>query len=322
MRTSQLLNILGLSAVTIFSGACAPVEDIDESGELSEAVLSSPSHYVRVRKDQRRCVSPLCGGFWVSRVNYTSMRCADGTVARECYVADLDTTALGLSEAANTRFGERLMNGYAITRGRIISRTFGSFGNLGAFIAQEGFDAVVDTAPTSNTVYLAHGPRRICVRAPCLSWDADKLNGTSSSAISSLPFARVADITAAQVSRAQMQLDSAQGVVVAGTLRETPGGGRELMPSQVYLRVSPGVSDATYCDDASQCVVATRGREVNSASDCYCALCPSTPLNVSTSDRYDRLYTRYCAAFRMTCPVARCIVPPTPVCVRHTCRVP
>jgi len=55
---------------------------------------ATPS-YVTLRRDLRRCASPLCGGFFVDAVNQDSLRCADGSRSAECYVADLELSALG-----------------------------------------------------------------------------------------------------------------------------------------------------------------------------------------------------------------------------------
>ena len=44
---------------------------------------ASPSadSYLRLQRDVRRCAAPLCGGFFVSRVNRLSTVCADGSRA-------------------------------------------------------------------------------------------------------------------------------------------------------------------------------------------------------------------------------------------------
>jgi hypothetical protein len=45
--------------------------------------------YYTIRRDLRRCISPLCGGWFISRVNKKQTRCADGSRANECYVAEI-----------------------------------------------------------------------------------------------------------------------------------------------------------------------------------------------------------------------------------------
>src|SRR6187397_3172725 len=47
-------------------------------------------HWFTVAPDPRLCPSPLCGGYWISRVNQPFTVCANGTRAATCYVSDLD----------------------------------------------------------------------------------------------------------------------------------------------------------------------------------------------------------------------------------------
>lgn len=318
---ARAAGILVLTSIA----SCAPVDDADPTESGVDEVRAAGSQYVRLRHDLRRCVSPICGGYWVSRVNQPTTRCADGTWQRECYVADADWTALGLDEARLGEFVSRAASGAAVVRARIVATAFGTFGNLGRLVALEGFEAATDAAP-SGTFYLAHGPTRVCVRAPCFSWDADKLNGITTAQISDLRFSAVAGMPNATLDLAREQLASAEGVIAAGRIesyavRGTTSTGRALVPSQVYVRVSPGVSDARFCNTSDECTVAFRGRDVTSRDDCYCALCPTTLLNTSTAALYESHYNRYCSTFRTTCPVARCVAPPAVGCVNHACSI-
>ncbi len=314
----------GIIALTSIA-SCAPVDDADPTESVTDEVRVVSSQYVKLRRDMRRCVSPLCGGYWASRVNQPTTRCADGTWQRECYVAEADWTALGLEDARLDEFVSRAASGAAVVRARIDATAYGTFGNLGKLIALEGFEAATDAAPT-GTFYLAHGPTRVCVRAPCFSWDADKLNGTTTAQISDLRFSAVTGIPRDTLDLARTQLASAEGVIVAGRLetysvRGTTTTGRALVPSQVYVRVSPGVSDARFCNTSDECTMAMHGRDVTSRDECYCALCPTTLLNTSTAALYESRYSRYCASFRRTCPVARCAAPPAVGCVNHACSI-
>lgn len=324
MRTQHSLSrLLSLASLLLAATqvSCAAVDDVDPTDDGADEVRTTGSQYLRLRRDTRRCVSPLCGGYWASRVNQPTTRCADGAWQAECYVAGADFTALGLDATALDTFLGAALSGRAVVRARIEAKTFGTFGSMGQLVALEGFQAATEAAATGS-FQLAHGPARTCVRAPCFRWDADKLNGVTTTPVSEVRLDRVAGITGASLRAARAQLDAAEGVVVAGRFEATAGGGRALVASQVFLRVSPGVADTAYCNVDDECTVVTRGRDVTSRDDCYCALCPSTVLNTATAARYDRNYSRYCtAAFRATCPVARCIRPPTVACVNHACAV-
>lgn len=45
--------------------------------------------YFTARPDYRKCVAPLCGGYFVKAVNKKLTSCADGTRQPECYVASI-----------------------------------------------------------------------------------------------------------------------------------------------------------------------------------------------------------------------------------------
>jgi len=58
--------------------------------EVPETVGTDNSNFYSVRPDYRRCVSPLCGGYFVKRVNQSRTRCVNGRLMSECYVAEID----------------------------------------------------------------------------------------------------------------------------------------------------------------------------------------------------------------------------------------
>src|SRR5687767_32432 len=61
-----------------------------ETNSLAPRLLAASGDYFLVRQDRRRCISPLCGGYFVKRVNQSWTPCADGRRMRECYVAEID----------------------------------------------------------------------------------------------------------------------------------------------------------------------------------------------------------------------------------------
>src|SRR5262245_13589106 len=79
------------------------------------------STFYTVRPDVRRCASPLCGGYFVKRVNQALTRCANGRWSRECYVAEIVWN--GSTQVEPRR---------ALLRGNIIAKRFAPFGNLGS----------------------------------------------------------------------------------------------------------------------------------------------------------------------------------------------
>ncbi|MBD2249122.1 DUF6748 domain-containing protein, partial [Nostoc sp. FACHB-888] len=46
--------------------------------------------YYTVRRDFRRCASPICGGYFIKQVNLKATPCLDGVFRSECYVSAID----------------------------------------------------------------------------------------------------------------------------------------------------------------------------------------------------------------------------------------
>jgi hypothetical protein len=108
------------------------------TGTSSSSALLADQAYFAIRADGRLCPSPTCGGFWVSELNQSETHCADGTVAAPttgCYVAEINSDTQGLAERTRQL-------GTAIGKGKILPKTFASFGNLGQLSISEGWQPV------------------------------------------------------------------------------------------------------------------------------------------------------------------------------------
>ncbi len=317
MRLTHTLS-LSLLGLALAAPGCAPVDDPSAEESAADEVRLGGGVFVQVRRDFRRCVSPLCGGWWVKRVNYNTTRCADGTYAAECYVADIDWRGLGLTERSLPPFQDHVAGGRAILRARIERRDYGAMGTFGELVAQEGWQAMTDAAPT-GPFYRVQGPDRVCVRAPCFAYDRERLNSTQTARLSGVELSRVAGIEAADVAKGYDYLGQPVGILAAGITRAGADGGLTLTASQFYLRVSEGVSDARYCRADADCTMTVYRDDIASREDCYCRFCPTAAVNTSTARTRERAWERYCRATVATCPVPRCIVPPTPRCVANAC---
>src|SRR3954471_7619383 len=87
--------------------------------------VSSTSSFYTIRRDLRRCASPMCGGYFIKLVNQPRTRCANGRSMSECYVASIEWN--GQPEA--DRDG-------ALVRGTLVPRGNHS-GNFGFLRARE-----------------------------------------------------------------------------------------------------------------------------------------------------------------------------------------
>src|SRR5512147_1590362 len=124
---------LALTAILMLGAACAslgasrePAEAPDEALEDGRGnAVSAASTYCSARRDMRRCMAPLCGGWWVKRVNRSTTRCSDGVNRGECYVFEIDASGLAVGDEEQ---GEVAGNAAAhLFRGSLEQSRKGSF---------------------------------------------------------------------------------------------------------------------------------------------------------------------------------------------------
>jgi hypothetical protein len=194
--------------------------------------LASTSAFYSVRQDLRRCVSPICGGFFVKRVNLPLTRCANGLYLAECYVAEIDWNGQ-----------PQVDDGKALLRGTVIAKTYDRFGNLGVLRVTEAWQAVSDSKP-SGAFYRVRDRGLRCITFPCPTHHEAKLNTTVSQNIAGVDLSA---FSGADVSRT---ITGPDGVIAAGDHVKVkgPGGAMlELKAAQVYLRLGNGTSGMKPC---------------------------------------------------------------------------
>jgi hypothetical protein len=179
-----------------------------------------------VQHDPRLCPSPLCGGYWVALANGVRTRCGNGQQAARCYVAstvdrtgrpttsDIPEGALvrGAIELGQT-FGDRVLD-------RL--RVWAVYAPAGNAAVSGGYYRVVD-----------NGIR--CIRAPCFSYRAGQVNGSSRVTTSEVDL-QASGATAADTARARAALDSKDGLYSRGRFATTSDGGRVFRALRLYLR--------------------------------------------------------------------------------------
>ncbi len=134
--------------------------------------------YYTFRPDLRKCLSPLCGGFFVKAVNQALTRCADGSRQAECYVASFyNRKNFDISSAA-------------LVQGAIKPKIYGEFGNLGVFAVKAAFSSATDAVGTGLFVGLENNGI-VCVTTPCFSADQYVLNKSKIRAISGIDLEKV-----------------------------------------------------------------------------------------------------------------------------------
>lgn len=246
MRT-RLFALAGVFAVAALSACAAdtsaPVDGADEdvAGESQEALAASGNtgYFVVTRHDNRRCVSPLCGGVFVKRVNSATTRCADGTMQAECYVGGYDFAPTGLDTNERADFQSSFESGFALVRATMRATTFNSV-KLGKLRVTEAWKGAGEVATTGTFFRVADNGIR-CVRAPCPSTTAYTLNTSDQHNIINVGLDSV-PATPSELSSAQAALGTSQGVLVSGGLAlpkclPTANCGPFVTAEEFYLRV-------------------------------------------------------------------------------------
>jgi hypothetical protein len=219
------------------------------------------TYFQVTRHDTRRCVSPLCGGVFVKRVNQPKTKCGDGTWQKECYVGGFDLAALGLPEEQAIDLTNAAGASQVVLRGAIVTDFYsGDFATVPAFRATEAWRAQTEAAP-SGIFFRTVDTGIQCIVAPCKSIEGTRLNRNAD------PIAMYAglDFKATGADDAQHEAATAalheDGIIVAAKVGKVtgPGGTAETLNAKTaYLRVvSTGPSGANCGGRAGACALET-----------------------------------------------------------------
>lgn len=240
----SILSCLGLSGCAAEPGA--PDEDTVETSitEADEALTRGPSnngYFIVTRRDMRRCMAPICGGFFVKRVNDTKTTCADGTRQAECYVADIQFTGLGLSEQEEQNFRAAFESGKALIKSRMFGFKFQS-SRFGRLKASEGWLGATGSTP-EGTFYRAADNGIRCITTPCPTTTAYGLNSAEDHNVLRVNLdSTELPAEPATLERAANLIGTKEGILFAGGIalpKCIPGSncGPFATASEFYLRV-------------------------------------------------------------------------------------
>jgi hypothetical protein len=244
MRSSFFL---GLSLLSL-AACAAPTSDEQDDSSAEEVVKAGAEGWFQLRPDLRRCVSPMCGGAFVSLVNETKTACIDGSKDESCYAAEVDTSALKLPDdvAAQIRGG----GDGVVVKAKLASKKYGNFGSLGVLKVSEAYLAPKTSEPapenkdaaaryaTPEKFYFVHQERIMCFRAPCPQIFEEKtLNAKTVRNVGGLNL----DKAAGSDEEKQLVLDASfDGILVFG--RNGIGKDNALYGSRVFVKASPALA--------------------------------------------------------------------------------
>jgi hypothetical protein len=242
-KSAALWAAFALSLAAVDASNALTLAEDEQASSYEQAGAHLPRRvddtalgYYAVAPDPRLCPSPLCGGYWVARVNQPLTDCADGTRAQRCYVAELDLAATGLSPGQIARV--RSATGHLLLRGAIVAKTFPAFGNLGVLRGREAWIGHARVV-ASGTFYRARDTGIVCIAYPCPTVRIALLGQER-------PTQTIAGVdlrdVAADPADGYAQLNTPEGLVAAGDLVEVSGpagSSHELAASEYYLPVEP-----------------------------------------------------------------------------------
>jgi len=230
MRT--LFNVTTLSFVLVCANAaCSISDDTDEipnspiAAEASDSAAnitsSDANTYFEIVADLRKCASPVCGGWFLERLNNSSTQCHDGRYATSCYTPVLDWSQARLTEEQKAAMqaacneGALSGGGYAMVRGRF-ARTNSTTPrpDLGRFVITEVWLAE-NLAISSGTYVKVTDNGLRCFAPPCASWTELKLNRTATADIADVDFTP-AGLSDDEVADSTQEMSGPYGLVVAG----------------------------------------------------------------------------------------------------------
>ena len=190
--------------------------------------LSSTSSFYVIRRDMRRCASPLCGGYFVRRVNQPVTRCANGKSQKECYVASIEWNGQPEVEAEK-----------ALLRASIIARG-DKRGKYGVLKVLESWKAAGSVGGDAGTFFRVRDRGVKCIAAPCPTHHEARLNDTKSQNIAGVELsgAKADEQTTGQAFEAMTGPD---GILISGThapVTGPAGSSQTLKADQFYLRES------------------------------------------------------------------------------------
>jgi len=226
--------------------ASASIDPAAPDGTATSATAAA-STYFSIRADPRRCAYPMCGGWFLSRVNSATTQCHDGRIATSCYTPVLDWTNSGLDDAQQAALNEASHHAagspgvYAIVVGQFArTNTTTPDPTLGRFVIREAWVSEGDGVSSGAFVKVQDNGRR-CFAAPCPNLTETTLNASQTTDISEVDWTP-SGLTEAQIEDCTQDMYGPDGLMIAGdryttTVNGTATQGRTV--TAAYQRLVP-----------------------------------------------------------------------------------
>jgi hypothetical protein len=232
------MNIRMLGAALVLTACSIETADDNLAAQSEDDIkASSESYFIVTHQDFRKCMSPMCGGWFVAAVNKKTTRCSNGKWSAECHAYTIDASALGLSQDEAAQLSQTFGEKHAIVRGKLVSVP--QKGGLAAdtLIISAAWKAAALSTPKGQ-FFSVRDNGIVCITFPCLSVDEKTLNVGSHHKLAGVDLA-ASGASQELVSEGYAAM-SKDGILAAGThTTETGPAGKALAleASEFYLAV-------------------------------------------------------------------------------------
>lgn len=256
MNSALVSTVVLTGLLSTLVGCVAATDSV--AGEADDLSKKNQS-YVTLRADQRKCASPMCGGFFVHDVNRQT---------EERYVSALDLSLAKLDDAT----AQKVLDAPAdelVLRGKL--GPVESSHHTQKFLVTEAYRGLPGvTAADGEAFYKAESNNKKCFAAPCPDQSATRVNAGGTTDFSDYSVERAALPYVQQDWLVASVRD--HGAIVTAKLAKGakgPGGYAEVLDvSQVFLRIPEAAVScplkAIYCKagtvpsairDENRCVI-------------------------------------------------------------------
>ncbi len=248
----EILRVNGYVDSRAFDGPLVEYRFVAEALEEAPDAFDAED-YFHARRDFRRCVAPECGGIFVRKLNNLRMSCPDGTVARECYIGQLDMGDLTVDAFAKGKPG---FNTDVILKGQV-SVGVDPEDSLGVFSVEEVWRSATGRRAVGRYYGIVNN-EIVCITSPCYSYDQYTLNLKEMRPISDVDLSEVG-ASDQDLTEAYRRMGEGEPLLATGLnrrVKHATGDGIRFAATQFYLPVKSRVvvCEAGYTEVNGECV--------------------------------------------------------------------
>jgi hypothetical protein len=251
VNMAKFISVFGCVLAGCASAADAQDERVGESlkqgtlGGQAVSVSTDAYTYYEITADLRKCPSPLCGGWFVKRLNRDTTVCVDGQEAESCYAPVLDWSQANLSADQQSKLiaaadKDATTSGvYGVVRGGLASTNGTPRPELGRFVISEAWVAEGEGVSEGAFVRVKDNGLR-CFAAPCPSLSETTLNTPRATNIAELDWTP-SGLTDREIETLTGLLSSPDGILIAGdryTVQENGQTAKGRTVTNAYVRLS------------------------------------------------------------------------------------